>query len=111
MTYNGRPSPTPNPKLTLDNLNHPILAWAELESYRVTGNKERLGSVWEPLVHYYYALQKYLRQGNGLYMTDWASMDNSPRNQYLMNGGTGVDISSEMVLFARSLSQIGEILK
>lgn len=111
VIYKGRAVPTPNPQLTLDNLDHPILAWAELESYRVTGNKNRLESAWEPLVQYYRALQKYLRQGNGLYMTDWASMDNSPRNQYLKDGGTGVDISSEMVLFARNLAQIGEILQ
>lgn len=111
VIYKNRAVPTPNPKLTLDNLDHPILAWAELESYRVTGDKDRLGSVWEPLVQYYRALQKYLRQGNGLYMTDWASMDNSPRNPYLKDGGTGVDISCEMVLFARDLSQIAEILK
>ena len=53
--------------------------------------------VYEPLVRYYRALQTYIRQGNGLYMTDWASMDNSPRNEYLAQGGTAVDTSSQMV--------------
>ena len=110
VVYRGRTIPSSNPKLTLDVLNHPILAWAELEHYRVTGNKDRLGKVWQPLVHYYAALQLYLKQGNGLYITDWASMDNSPRNAYLKNGGTGIDISSEMVLFARQLSAIALIL-
>jgi len=110
VTYKDRSVPTPNPILKLDALDHPILAWAELESYRVTGDKDRLQIVWDPLVHYYQALQKYLRQGNGLYITDWASMVNSPRNPYLMGGGTGVDTSSEMVLFARDLSQIAGIL-
>jgi len=110
VVYVGRAVPSPNPKLTLDALNHPILAWAELEHYRITGDKDRLGEVWQPLVHYYAALQLYLRQGNGLYVTDWASMDNSPRNAYLKNGGTGIDISSEIVLFARQLSEIALIL-
>jgi hypothetical protein len=110
VQYEGRDLPQPPPKLTLDGLNHPIMAWAELESYRVTGNRERLEMVWEPLVQYYRALEKYLRQGNGLYMTDWASMDNSPRNRYLEGGGTGIDTSSEMVLFARQLSEIANIL-
>jgi Mannosylglycerate hydrolase MGH1-like glycoside hydrolase domain len=110
VTYKGRKPPTPNPALTLDALNHPILAWAELEHYQITGDRQRLQEVWEPLVHYYQALHKYLRQGNGLYVTDWASMDNSPRNMYLKGGGTGIDISSEMVLFARELSQIAQIL-
>lgn len=110
VSYQGRPVPQPPPELTLDALDHPILAWAELESYRVTGNKDRLEMVWEPLVRYYGAMEKYLRQGNGLYVTDWASMDNSPRNRYLSGGGTAIDISSEMVLFARQLSEIAEIL-
>jgi hypothetical protein len=110
VVYTGRANPSPNPKVTLDGLNHPILAWAELEHYRVTGDKDRLGEVWQPLVHYYAALRLYLRQGNGLYVTDWASMDNSPRNAFLKNGGTGIDISSEMVLFARQLSEIALML-
>ena len=110
VMYRGRSIPSPNPKVTLDGLNHPIMAWAELEHYRVTGDKDRLGEVWQPMVHYYAALQLYLRQGNGLYVTDWASMDNSPRNAYLKNGGTGIDISSEMVLLARQLSEIAVIL-
>ena len=111
VVYQGRPIPAPNSKLTLDALNHPIFAWAELESFRLTGDKERLRLVWEPLTRYYAALQKYLRQGNGLYLTDWASMDNSTRNPYLQPGGTGIDISCEMVLFARNLAEIAAILE
>ena len=95
--------------VTLDALNHPILAWAEVESYRVTGDRARPNLVWEPLVRYYQALQKYLRQGNGLYMTDWASMDNSTRNPYLAGGGTAIDTSAEMVLFARNLAEIARV--
>lgn len=110
VIYKGRPAPSPNPRLTLDALDHPILAWAELESYQMTGDSARLRLVWEPLIRYYQALQTYLRQGNGLYITDWASTDNSPRNQYLNEGGTGIDISSEMVLFARNLSTIARLL-
>lgn len=70
VIYKGREAPSPNPKLTLDALNHPILAWAELESYKWTGDKERLGLVRLPLIKYYEALKKYIRQGNGLYITD-----------------------------------------
>jgi hypothetical protein len=110
VVYRKRPVPRPPPRLTLDALDHPIFAWAEWEHYRVTGERSRLEEVWVPLVHYYEALEKYLRQGNGLYVTDWASMDNSPRNRYLNGGGTGIDISAEMVLFARQLVQIAGIL-
>lgn len=94
---------TPNPYLTLDNLNHPIMAMAEWESYQQTGDIERLSQVLEPLYHYYLAMRKYLRHVSGLYVTDWASMDNSVRNKYL---GFGVDITSEMVLFADDLIRI-----
>jgi hypothetical protein len=110
ITYVGRAYPTPNPQLTLDALNNPVVAWAELESYSLTGDIGRIRLVYPPLLHYYRALQKYLLQGNGLYMTDWASMDNSPRNPSLAGGGQGVDISSQMVLFARNLADMSEIL-
>lgn len=110
IIYKDREIPSPNPRLTLDALNNPIAAWAEMESYQWTGDKERLAIVWEPLTQYYEALKRYIRQGNGLYMTDWASQDNSPRNPFLVRGGTAVDTSSQMVLFARNLAEIAEIL-
>ncbi len=110
IVYKGREAPVPNPNLTLDALNNPIAAWAETESYRWTGDQERLSIVREPLIHYYAALQKYIRQGNGLYMTDWASQDNSPRNPFLRSGGTAIDTSSQMVLFAKNLADISRIL-
>ncbi|MCY2955099.1 MAG: trehalase family glycosidase [Planctomycetota bacterium] len=110
VTYVGREIPKPPPHVTLDALNHPILAWAELESFRVTGDRSRLGLVYEPLARYYRALRKYIRQGDGLYMTDWASMDNSPRNAHIAKGGTAVDTSSQMVLFANHLAQIADML-
>lgn len=110
VAYRGRDASRPVPVLTLDALNHPILAWAELESYRVTGDLARLKLVYEPLVRYHDALKRHLRQGNGLYVTDWASMDNSPRNPYLKGGGTGVDISCEMVLFERQLAYIARLI-
>jgi hypothetical protein len=111
VKYVGREIPKPNPTLTLEGLNHPILAWSELESFRITGDKERLKMVFEPLVYFYKAIQKYVQQGNGLYMTDWSSMDDSPRNKYIEGGGTAVDISSEMALFANNLSEIASMIE
>jgi glycogen debranching enzyme len=110
IRYSGRDLPPDPPALTLDALNNPIPAWAELESFRYTGDRSRLAAVRTPLVRYYRALQTYLRQGNGLYVTDWASMDNSPRNPGLLGGGVAVDISSQIVLFARNLAEIDSIL-
>lgn len=96
-----------HPYLTLDNLNHPLLALAEWESYCHTRDAGRLTMVVEPLYQYYKSLHYHLRHENGLYVTDWASMDNSPRNKYL---GLAVDTSSEMALFALNLRNIMEEL-
>jgi hypothetical protein len=110
VVYRGRSAPAQPPFLTLDALNHPIFSWAEREHSRITGDDRRIALVYEPLVRYYGALQEYLRQGNGLYMTDWASMDNSPRNAHLAKGGCAVDTSSQMVLFAHDLAEFAGIL-
>lgn len=110
VIYRGRQPPEPPPRLTLEALDNPLPAWAELESLRYTGDLGRIAIVYPPLRHYYSALRKYLRQGNGLYVTDWASMDNSPRNPHLANGGTAVDTSCQMVLFARDLARMADLL-
>ena len=110
IIYRDRKTPESPSHVTLDALDHPIFSWAEMEHCRVTGDKERIALVYEPLKHYLQALNTYIRQGNGLYMTDWASMDNSRRNPYLDRGGCGVDISSEMVMFARDLAAMADML-
>ena len=97
-----------NPYLTLDNLNHPILAFADWESYCHTGDVDRLEHVLEPLSRYYSAMKYHLRHVSGLYVTDWASMDNSPRN---LRMGLALDTSSEMALFARNLLDIMRVLE
>ena len=96
-------TPARHPYLTLDNLNHPILALAEWVSYEQIGDIDRLARVVSPLYHYYCAFHEHVRHVSGLYVTDWASMDNSPRNKYL---GLAVDTSCEMVLFAHNLLDI-----
>jgi hypothetical protein len=93
---------------TLDNLNHPILAWGELESFALTGDRERLALVFPPLLEQYRSYQTLLRHANGLYVSDWASMDNSPRNKYL---GCALDTSCEMVMFAAQLLEILDALE
>ncbi len=98
------------PDLTLDALNHPILAWAEWEHFMISGDTTRLEKSWLPLHRYFMALEHLLKKKNGLYTTDWASMDNSPRNAWLDGGGSGIDISAEMALFADHLARIAGIL-
>lgn len=99
----------------MDALNHPILIWAEYMSLMQTGDVERIHLVYPPLKAYYKAMQNYVRDHNGLYITDWASMDNSPRNYFEKNGvltpvRNGVDTASEMVLFGRYLPLMAGLL-
>ena len=104
----GEPNPASKPG-TPDSLNHPILAWAEREAYRLSGDRERLGLVFEPLARYYRAYEKIRDEASGFYETSWASMDNSPR----LDGGKlacGIDTTAEMVLFARDLAYIARQL-
>ncbi len=92
---------------TPHSLNHPILAWAEIESYKITGDKKRLEMVYEPLVKYYYSYDKIKEPKSGLYLVSWASMDNSPR---LGTTLCAIDTSSEVAMFARNLSFIANEL-
>jgi hypothetical protein len=81
--------------------------WAEWLNYRITGDANRLARVITPLAKLHDAFVTYLRDTNGLYITDWAGMDNSPRNEHL---GYGVDISAQMAFFARTLSDMYGVL-
>ncbi|WP_203568270.1 MGH1-like glycoside hydrolase domain-containing protein [Aestuariimicrobium ganziense] len=100
--------PSTQPRLTLDAHNNFVFAWAELLSFRQTGDIGRLERVFPPLYAYFQAVDDQLRHSSGFYATDWASMDNSPRNQYL---GFGVDTACQMVLFAENLLDIAATLE
>lgn len=100
--------PRMSPRLTLDATNNFVAAWAELLSYRQSGDLDRLERVLPPLLAYFASVDDQLRHVSGFYATDWASMDNSPRNRYL---GFGVDTASQVVLFADNLLEIAAILE
>ena len=92
-----RRTPSSRPLLTLDALNNPVLALAEVLSFRQTGDGARLAAVLPPLLASFESLDDQLRHDSGLLVTDWASMDNSPRNRDLC---FGVDTAAQLVLFA-----------
>ena len=100
----GRQAPVPD--LTLDSVGNVVAAWAEVESFRQTGDADRMRAVWQPLLRHYRALQTHLCREDGLYVSDWASMDNSPRNARL---ACGIDSNCQMVLFARQLADIARV--
>ena len=88
---------------TEGNLNHPILPWAELEAFKITNNKQRLANVYLPLVKYRESFSKIYHPASGLYLTDKAAMDDSPRNDLML---AGIDVAAEMVIFDRWLAEI-----
>lgn len=85
-------------------VNPPLFAWAEVEHYRLTGDKSRFSAVLPPLEKYAEWLGQHRRKpgtAHGLYWnTGFGSgMDNSPRS-----GSGWVDMSVQMVLFYRQLA-------
>lgn len=97
----------PPARVRMDGYTDHKFHWAEWLNYKTTGDAARLGRVFRPLEKLYHAFEIYLQDRNGLFITDWAGMDNSPRNLHL---GYGVDISSQMVKFGLVLADMAEEL-
>jgi hypothetical protein len=98
-----RPTAASHPpgQVEIDALNDPCaLLWGELGCYAVSGDAERLRRVLPAQKRWYEAFKVYLQDINGLFITDWASADNHPRNLRL---GYGVDVACQVVFFARLL--------
>ncbi len=92
------------PKVLIDGLNDPsAMMWAEWEYYQLTGDRARLARILPPQEKWFEAFERFLKDSNGLYITDWASADNSPRNAH--NVAHGVDVASQQAYLARLLSQ------
>lgn len=87
-------------------VNPPLFAWAEVESYKVTGDKSRFESVLPALKKYAEWLEKNRKKENTKHALYWntglgSGMDNMP-----LRGSGWVDMSSQMVLFYRNLAFI-----
>lgn len=93
-------------------VNPPLFAWAEVESYKVTGDSSRFAAVLPALMKYAEWLEQYRRKPgtkHGLYWNTGlgSGMDNLP-----LAGSGWVDMSSQMVLMYRNLAFIcGELGK
>jgi hypothetical protein len=86
----------------IDGLNDPCaLLWGEMACRDLTGDDARLHRILPAQKRWYQAFTVYLRDMNGLFITDWASADNHPRNPSL---GYGVDVACQAALLARLLS-------
>jgi len=93
-------------------INPPLLSWAELEHYRVTGDEARLRRVLGHLVRYDRWIEANRRRADGSY---WfadcgsAGMDNSPRTPRTDHRGgetAFVDLAAQQALSALCISRL-----
>ncbi len=121
------------------SINPPLLAFAELELHSVTDDAARLAAVYPKLVRFHDYIRRTLRQPDGLYISDafGSGMDNIPRHPsgwsddgagialtnlhpdiFVYDGpspkwnrqGRSVDMSAQMVLFAKDLARIAHLI-
>lgn len=114
-----------SPKGYKNTINPPLFAWAEVESFKLTGDKSRFEEVYEPLVKY----AEWLNKEGDPNALDWESngrkskdskhglywntplgsgMDNTPRPA---NKGAGwVEMSAQMAIMYNNLSIIAKEL-
>jgi glycogen debranching enzyme len=97
-----------------ERINPPLLAWAEWQSFRMSGDVGRLERVFPRLLKLHQWLMRNRRRENGLFWfedTGSSGMDNSPRSGYYAKHLDGsdvcfVDLACQMVLSALYLSRI-----
>lgn len=87
-------------------INPPLFSWAEVESYRITGDKSRFKSVLPVIEKYADWLELYRKNSNTVHGLYWqtglgSGMDNTPRN-----GSGWVDMSSQIVMQYRDMAFI-----
>ncbi|MBN8456997.1 MAG: hypothetical protein J0M04_04060 [Verrucomicrobia bacterium] len=93
-----------------ESINPPLFSWAEMESYRVTGDKSRFALVLPVLEKYVEWLETGRRKQGTVHGLYWSNglgcgMDNTPRS-----GSGWVDMSSQMVLQYHDLAAMCEVL-
>lgn len=100
-------------------INPPLMAWAEWEHYRVTGDRSRLERVLPALEGIYSFIENHRRREScELYWFEdsgSSGMDNSPRSGYMSADLDGsdvchVDLACQQALSAKKLAEICEAL-
>lgn len=92
-------------------INPPLFSWAEMESFKITGDKSRLNLVLPVLEKYVGWLETGRRKTDtkhGLYWSNGlgSGMDNTPRS-----GSGWVDMSAQMVMQYNHLADMCDVLK
>lgn len=99
-------------------INPPLMAWAEWESYQVSGNKERLMQVLPALEGNYQFIENNRRRVSGLYWFEdpgSTGMDNSPRGPYACpeldgSGICHIDLGCQQSLSAKCMAEMFAVL-
>jgi glycogen debranching enzyme len=99
-----------HPEWESESVNPPLFSWAEMESFRVTGDKSRFEAVAPALAKYTEWLETARKRKNtahGLYWNNGlgSGMDNTPRR-----GSGWVDMSCQMVMQYKDLAAMYEVL-
>lgn len=87
-------------------VNPPLFSWAEMENFKITGDKSRFKSVLPVLEKFAEWLEIYRKKENTKHNLYWqtglgSGMDNTPR------GGSGwVDMSAQMVMMYNDMSEM-----
>ncbi len=93
----------PSSQCSVDALNDPpCFLLAELHYFQLSGDLDRLKRILPVQKKFYESLNIYLRDNDNTLITDWASMDNSPRNVHL---GFGCEVTALQAYFADLLAE------
>ena len=92
-------------------VNPPIFSWAEVESYKVTGDKSRFRMVLPVIEKYTEWLEKYRKKENTRHGLYWqtglgSGMDNTPRK-----GSAWTDMSCQIVMLYNDMAEMCEELQ
>lgn len=92
-------------------INPPLFSWAEVENYKITGDKSRFRAILPALEKYAEWLEKYRKNpavAHGLYWQTGlgSGMDNTPRE-----GSGWIDMSAQMAMYYKDMALICRELK
>ncbi|MCG3148629.1 MAG: hypothetical protein PCFJNLEI_02074 [Verrucomicrobiae bacterium] len=101
-----------------ERINPPLLAWAEVNYWRLTGDDSRLSQVMPKLVRFFDWIKTNRRRPSGLYWFEdsgSSGMDNSPRSGYFaekLNGSDvcHVDLAAQQALAAECIATLARHL-
>jgi glycogen debranching enzyme len=87
-------------------VNPPLFSWAEIENFKITGDKSRFEAVLPVLEKYAEWLEKHRKKENTTHDLYWqtglgSGMDNTPRS-----GSGWVDMSAQMVMMYNDMAKM-----